>query len=108
MANSIYDGLRFSDRVQCIRTPVGEEWRLIQKGYLHRLDGPAVTYINDHKAWYINGERHRIDGPAVITGDGYKAWWIMGKQYTESEYWAYLIKIGAVNKDNNEALSGLI
>jgi len=34
------------------------------KGYLHRLDGPAVHYANGDKQWYLNGkwlteEEHR-------------------------------------------------
>ena len=28
---------------------------LNEKGYLHRLDGPAIEGRNGYKAWYLNG-----------------------------------------------------
>jgi hypothetical protein len=39
---------------------------------LHRVDGPAVEYVNVFKIWYVDGKRHRIDGPAVEWADGDK------------------------------------
>ena len=54
-----------------------KEW--YQNDKLHRVDGPAVEYINGDKSWYQNGKRHRTDGPAVEGIDGTKSWWLNGK-----------------------------
>jgi hypothetical protein len=45
----------------------------------HRLDGPAVEYADEYKAWYVDGKCHRLDGPAMEYADGYKAWFVDGK-----------------------------
>ena len=42
---------------------------------LHRLDGPAVEYVNGHKEWWQNGHLHRTDGPAIISERGVKYWY---------------------------------
>ena len=34
------------------------EW-LNSKGQYHRIDGPAIEYINGSKEWWMNGIRHR-------------------------------------------------
>jgi hypothetical protein len=54
-------------------------------GKLHRSPvlgqaiGPAVEYVEDgHKAWYLNGKWHRVDGPAVEYESGHKEWWLNG------------------------------
>ena len=44
----------------------------------HRLDGPAVEWLDGSKAWWVNGYRHRIDGPAIEYASGRKAWWVNG------------------------------
>ena len=54
-----------------------KEW--YQNGKLHRLDGPAIECANGDKCWYQNGQRHRLDGPAVELADGYKAWYQNGQ-----------------------------
>lgn len=41
---------------------------------LHRIDGPAVEYIDGAKEWYRCGKHHRIDGPAVERKDGSYEW----------------------------------
>ncbi len=50
-------------------------------GKLHRVNGPAIEYVDGDKSWYLNGERHRIDGPAVEWADGTKEWWLNGKRH---------------------------
>ena len=45
---------------------------------LHRVDGPAIVYINGNERWYKNGEFHRDDGPAIIYSNGGKAWYKNG------------------------------
>ena len=48
-------------------------------GKLHRLDGPAIEYVDGSKKWYISGKLHRIGGgPAVEYVDGTKEWWVNG------------------------------
>ena len=49
------------------------------KGEYHRLDGPALEWIDGEKHWYLNGERHRIDGPAIEYANGSKAWYVNNK-----------------------------
>jgi hypothetical protein len=62
-----------------------KEWW--QNGQLHRLDGPAREYSAVPKEWYKSGKLHRLDGPAVEHSDGYKAWYIEGKQYRSEKEW---------------------
>ena len=52
-----------------------------QNGKYHRLDGPAIECADGSKYWYQNGKRHRLDGPAVEYVDGYKAWFQNGKYH---------------------------
>jgi hypothetical protein len=52
-----------------------------ENGRRHRVDGPAVEYVNGTKAWFLNGERHRTDGPAVEWSDGTKFWFLNGKRH---------------------------
>ena len=44
----------------------------------HRVDGPAIEYVDGTKVWYVNGKSHRIDGPAFEYSDGSKHWYING------------------------------
>jgi hypothetical protein len=44
----------------------------------HRVDGPAIEYVDGYKLWYVDGKRHRLDGPAAKYVDGYKLWYING------------------------------
>lgn len=39
----------------------------------------CVKFPSGYKAWYLNGERHRVDGPAVEYVDGRKRWCLNGK-----------------------------
>jgi hypothetical protein len=54
-----------------------ESW--YQNGQLHRLDGPAVEYTGGSKYWYQNGLLHRLDGPAIERFNGTKHWWQYGE-----------------------------
>jgi hypothetical protein len=44
----------------------------------HRVDGPAIEYVDGAKYWSVNGKSHRIDGPAFEYSDGSKHWYING------------------------------
>ena len=48
-------------------------------GKLHRVDGPAVEYVNGDKHWYLSNKLHRVDGPAVENVNGTKVWWLNSK-----------------------------
>jgi len=63
----------------------GSKW-WYKNGVRHKIDGPAIVWLNGSKEWWINGKRHREDGPAVERNNGYKQWWITGTQYTEAEF----------------------
>jgi len=54
---------------------------LNEAGELHRIDGPAVVWVNGGKEWFFDGELHRLDGPATEWPDGDKAWWVGGKRH---------------------------
>lgn len=45
----------------------------------HRVDGPAIEYVNGTRAWYVDGRRHREDGPAIEHSNGDKEWYFNGK-----------------------------
>lgn len=53
----------------------------------HREDGPAIEYMNGHRAWFVNGLRHREDGPAVECANGTNHWWLYGKRYETKGEW---------------------
>ena len=39
-------------------------WRL-SNGKYHRVDGPAIEWVDGSKGWFINDKNHRIGGPAL-------------------------------------------
>ena len=61
-----------------------KSWRV--NGLLHRLDGPAMEWLDGTKSWWVNGQRHRLNGPAIEFADGSKQWWINGEQLSEFEF----------------------
>ena len=60
------------------------EW--FQNGKCHRLDGPAIEWVDGSKYWFQNGKYHRLDGPAIEWVDGSKEWFIEDECLTESEF----------------------
>ncbi len=54
-----------------------KEW--YQNGWIHRLGGPAIERVDGSKEWYQNGVLHRLDGPAKEWSTGGKAWYRYGK-----------------------------
>ena len=57
----------------------GDKYWRNKKDKLHRIDGPAIEYVEGTNQWYQNGVLHRIDGPAIECSDGRKEWYQMGK-----------------------------
>ena len=47
----------------------------------HRIGGPAVTFHNGTKEWWVNNKRHRLDGPAIIKHDGTKEYYVDNIQH---------------------------
>ncbi len=54
-----------------------KEW--YQNGWIHRLGGPAIERVDGSKEWYQNGVLHRLDGPAIEWETGSKEWWKEGR-----------------------------
>ena len=52
-------------------------------GNIHRLDGPAVIWVDGYKEWWVNGRHHRLDGPAIEWHDGRMSWYVNGIYYTD-------------------------
>jgi len=48
----------------------------IKDNLTHRVNGPAIITARNTQIWYYMGKRHRLDGPAVTYYDGYKEWWV--------------------------------
>lgn len=42
----------------------------------HRINNPAVVYIDQDMMWYQYGDRHRKNGPAIIRRYGHIEHWI--------------------------------
>ena len=58
-----------------------------QHGKIHRIDKPAVIYINGMRQWWKEGKPHRDgDKPAVLWAFGARAWWRDGKRYRIDEH----------------------
>ena len=60
--------------------------KFLQQGKLHRLDGPAIEYLDGHKEWWLNGKLHRLDGPAIEFIDGHTAYVIEGTHFNKASF----------------------
>ena len=60
------------------------------KDEFHRLDGPAIEFVDGTKQWCVEGKLHRLDGPAVEFADGTKAWYVNGEFMSEKEFNEYI------------------
>jgi hypothetical protein len=68
-------------------------------GKHHRIDGPAIEFVNGTEIWYLNGKCHREDGPAYEGFDGYKGWCLNGIRYDFQNYLKKLKEMGKSNED---------
>ena len=58
-----------------------------KKGYLHRLNGPAIIFSSGDTIWCRHGLRHRDDGPAVDwPSQNKEEWYKDGKVYEPSAH----------------------
>lgn len=67
--------------------------------HYHRLNGPAIQWMNGYQSWYKKGKRHRDNGPAVVYSSGSCEWYRDGllhrdggparynEYYKSFEYW---------------------
>jgi len=53
------------------------------KEKLHKLDGPAIEYVDGSKFWYKKGKCHRNGGPATELANGDKYWYKEGKWHRD-------------------------
>jgi len=63
------------------------------KGEIHRLDGPAIEYIEGIKYWYKEGKLHKVDGPAREYLYEIKSWYLLDKWLKEKEFNSWIIRI---------------
>ncbi len=58
------------------------EYTLNETELHHRLDGPAITYVNGWAEWRQHGALHREDDlPARTLPEGDEEWWIRGQRH---------------------------
>jgi len=55
-----------------------------EKKVFHRIDGPAVEYIDGSYSWYRYGSLHRIGGPAYKSSFGDLFWYRNGHKHNDS------------------------
>jgi len=73
------------EQPKCEESPNGSKrWYL--NGLRHRVDGPAVVYLDGFKSWWLCGQPHRADGPAIEWIDGSKSWYLNGRELTEEQH----------------------
>jgi hypothetical protein len=63
---------------KCTIDQYGTKLWFNEEGQHHRLDGPAIEWVDGDKSWWFNGKRHRLDGPAIECA-GSKSWYIDGE-----------------------------
>ena len=90
--NTILEAKRKKEPESNVHLPDGTWRRVIETGSVlytktensynyHRLDGPAIEWLDGSKQWYVNGKRHRLDGPAVEWPDGSNLWYVNGDKH---------------------------
>ena len=60
---------------------------------LHRLNGPAIVYLNGTKYWCWKNRIHILDGPAIEFSCGEFEWYYQGRQIkcsTQAEFDRYI------------------
>ena len=71
----------------------------MRRGNYHRLDGPAVTWLDGEQWWMVNGKKHRIDGPAIEWYSSDRWWWFLnGVNYSFANWLSVNTEISAEHK----------
>jgi hypothetical protein len=83
-------------------------WRNSNGDY-HRVDGPAIEYVNGIKAWWVEGKYHRTDGPAIEWSGSHKEWWVNDKFLGDNDrgFWALWEQLSDEDRANQTLLSYL-
>ena len=83
-----------------------DEWIDLDESTLHRLDGPAVIWVDRTRQWWVNGKPHRLDGPAVEWSGGDREWAIDGLDIPgeEIEKWIKENKVDVTTEEGQMAL----
>ena len=63
----------------------GDKYWRNKKDKLHRIDGPAIEYVEGTNQWYQNGVLHRIDGHAIEYRNGDKSWFYNNLKFHTKE-----------------------
>jgi hypothetical protein len=67
------------DEVIKYSSNLGTFWIRYSDATLHRLDGPAIEWVDGRKEYYQDGKLHRVGAPAVICADGAEEYYQDGK-----------------------------
>lgn len=75
----------------------GEILIWFKHGKKHRIGAPALiqkrhSYHMAYEEWWFEGNKHREDGPAVTFEDGRKEWWLDGREIPEQDFQQELTK----------------
>jgi hypothetical protein len=54
-------------------------WRLHDTLQIHRVDGPAIEWVDGIKEWYQYDQLHRVEGPAIEWPNGDKEYYYWDK-----------------------------
>ncbi len=57
-----------------------------EQNQYHRIDGPAIEYIDGTKFYIINDLYHKVDGPAMEYPDGSKNYYLMDEEYSYEDW----------------------
>ena len=57
-----------------------------QRGQIHRILGPALTFSDGDAWWYRHDQLHRVDGPALVWSNGEFEWYLNGDRFSEEEF----------------------
>ncbi len=86
----------------------GQKQMWYKNGVLHRVGKPAIisqafSYDLAYEEWWNEGKKHREDGPAVTFSNGNKEYWLNGVEIPEKDFLHELEKF-KLNKKLNEDL----
>ena len=65
----------------------------------HNPYGPAITWKDGSKFYYIDSKCHRLDGPAMIYSNGEEEYWINDECLTKEEFEIHPERLKYLNKE---------
>jgi len=79
-------------------------WYIKGTTRLHNEGEPAIHFENGDKVWHQHNKIHRLDGPAIEYVNGRKEYYIDDIQYSETNYWNHPDVIAYKEKMNNKSI----